>query len=125
MADSHAAPVQHDTPDHHGPTIQAYMVVFGALCGFTLISFVANYFATVQHSISAQTSMAIILGVAVCKATLVCMYFMHLKFEWGQLYFIIVPVGILAVMMMIVLMPDIVVGPQEDNAAAAELTEKQ
>jgi caa(3)-type oxidase subunit IV len=119
--------VQHDTPDHHGPTIRAYLVVFGALCGFTLISFVANYFATVAHTITPKTSMAIIMAVAVCKATLVCMYFMHLKFEWGQLYFLIVPVGILAVMMMIVLMPDIVVGPQDDNAstAAAAQAEKQ
>jgi cytochrome c oxidase subunit 4 len=55
-------------------------------------------------------SFALILGVAVVKATLVGMYFMHLKLDWGRLYFLIVPAFILGTMMMIVLMPDIVLG---------------
>jgi caa(3)-type oxidase subunit IV len=46
--------------------------------------------------------------VAVCKAVLVGMFFMHLKYDWGKLYFIIVPISILGLMMMIVLLPDIV-----------------
>ena len=50
----------------------------------------------------------LILGVAVFKATLVGMYFMHLKFDWGKLYFMIFPAFILGVMMMMVLLPDIV-----------------
>jgi caa(3)-type oxidase subunit IV len=54
----------------------------------------------------AMLGMAIILVVAVCKATLVTMYFMHLKYDWGKLFFIIVPVCIMAVMMMVVLSID-------------------
>jgi cytochrome c oxidase subunit IV len=88
---------------HHGPTLQAYLVIFGALCVFTLVSFVVN--ATISKN-SAHAGMAIILGVAVCKAALVGMFFMHLKYEWAKLYFLIIPVAILCVMMIIVLMPD-------------------
>ena len=52
------------------------------------------------------------MGVAVVKAFLVGLIFMHLKYDWGKLYFMIVPVFILGTMMMIVLMPDIVMAWQ-------------
>jgi caa(3)-type oxidase subunit IV len=50
----------------------------------------------------------LILGVAICKAVLVAMFFMHLKFDWARLYFMIIPVMILGTMMVVVLLPDIV-----------------
>jgi hypothetical protein len=79
-----------------------------ALSVCTALSFVAN--AALGQN---QTSMMIILFVAVIKAILVAMIFMHLKFDWGRLYFIIIPVMILTVMMMIVLLPDIVLAWQQ------------
>ena len=95
----------HDIVDGHpGPTVQTYLVIFIALSCFTAVSFLVN----ATFGIGSDTGMAIIMGVAVCKATLVCMFFMHLKYEWMKLYFLIVPVGILGVLMMIVLLPDIV-----------------
>jgi cytochrome c oxidase subunit IV len=104
--------------DHHGPTLQVYYVIFGALCVFTLVSFVVNYMVT-HMGLAAHTGMSIIMAVAVCKATLVGMFFMHLKYEWMKLYFLIVPVAVLCVMMIIVLMPDGVVGwPSEPVPAA-------
>ena len=36
------------------------------------------------------------------------MYFMHLKYDWDKLYFLVFPVVILTVMMVIVLLPDTV-----------------
>ena len=90
--------------DTHGPTLNTYLVIFGALCVFTAVSFIVN----VALGIGSPTGMAIIMGVAVVKATLVAMFFMHLKFEWFKLYFLIVPVMILGVMMILVLLPDIV-----------------
>ena len=99
----------HDAAEHHGPTFKTYLIIFGALSVFTLVSFVANAMVYAGQ-LTAYASMAIIMTVAVCKATLVCMYFMHLKYEWSKLYFLIVPVGILAVMMIIVLWPDGVAG---------------
>ena len=95
--------------EHHGPNVPAYLVVFGALSIFTLLSFVFNAMAR-SDTITRNMSFVLILGVAVVKATLVGLYFMHLKFDWGRLYFLIIPAFILGTLMMIVLMPDIVLG---------------
>jgi caa(3)-type oxidase subunit IV len=111
---------KHDIVDGHpGPTVQAYVAIFLVLCVCTAISFAVNAI----FGIGSGTGMAIIMGVAVCKATLVIMFFMHLKYEWLKLYFLIVPVAILGVMMMIVLLPDIVYAwkepvPEPAKAAA-------
>jgi caa(3)-type oxidase subunit IV len=111
---------KHDIVDGHaGPTVQAYVVIFLVLCVCTAISFAVNAI----FGIGSHSGMAIIMAVAVCKATLVCMFFMHLKYEWMKLYFLIVPVAILGVMMMIVLLPDIVFGgshePMPESARTA------
>lgn len=115
MSEPHpSTPVPHHDhtaaqPADHGPSFQAYMYVFYALSVFTAVSFISNYF--VAHKLGlVQLSMWIILGVAVVKATLVAMIFMHLKFDWPKLYCIIIPVCVMGVMMMIVLLPDIVLG---------------
>jgi cytochrome c oxidase subunit IV len=89
---------------HHAPDFQAYMVVFGALCVFTALSFLANLIFGQGH-----TSMYIIMVIAVIKATLVGIIFMHLKTDWPKVYCIIIPVSVMGVMMMIVLLPDIVI----------------
>jgi cytochrome c oxidase subunit IV len=94
---------------HHGPDVKAYLVIFGALSIFTALSFVFNKMARSQ-TITHEMSFVLILGVAVIKATLVGMYFMHAKYDWGRIYFLIIPAFVLATMMMIVLMPDIVLG---------------
>jgi caa(3)-type oxidase subunit IV len=107
--ESHSAPAaDHAAHDHHdGPSMQSYFVVFGALLAFTVVSFIANYFAT-AGTISHFTSFAIILGVAFCKATLVAMYFMHLIVDWNKVFIMIVPALVLGPMLMVVLLPDIV-----------------
>ncbi|MCI0463071.1 MAG: cytochrome C oxidase subunit IV family protein [Gemmataceae bacterium] len=94
----------HGPEGHHGPTMNIYLVVFGALCGFTLISFVVNAI----YGIGSMTGLMIIMLVAVVKATLVTMYFMHVKYDWGKLFFLIIPLMILAMVLMVVLMPDTV-----------------
>src|SRR5438105_1781633 len=90
-------------PPEHSPSFQLYINVFLALCVLTAVSFLANWLLGQGH-----LSMWIILAVAVVKATLVGMIFMHLKFDWSKLYCIIIPVSVMGVMMMIVLLPDIV-----------------
>lgn len=87
----------------HGPSFQTYIAVFTALCICTGLSFLANLLFG-----RGFTSFGIIMIVACIKATLVVMIFMHLKFDWGKLYCIVIPVCVMAVMMMIVLLPDIV-----------------
>ncbi len=101
---------EHDhtgTAEHHAMSPQPYLVVFAALCVFTAVSFFVNYFVRENH-ISVATGFAIILGVAVVKAVLVATYFMHLKWDWGKLYFLIIPAFILAPMSLFALLPDIV-----------------
>ncbi len=90
-----------DNHEHAGPSFQAYMYVFYALCVCTALSFVANFF--LGHNL---TSAGIIMIVAVVKATLVASIFMHLKFDWSKLYCIILPVCIVTVMMVIILSID-------------------
>jgi caa(3)-type oxidase subunit IV len=95
MADTHA---EHA---HAGPSFQAYMFVFGALCVCTALSFIVNLALGENH-----TSASIIMVVAIIKATLVAGIFMHLKFDWGKLYCIILPVCVVTVMMVIILSID-------------------
>ena len=99
----------------HDLRIKAYFTVFIALSIFTAVSFLANE-AVRQGWIGVETSVAIILVVAVIKAFLVGLIFMHLNFDWGKVYFIIVPIGILGIMMMLVFMPDIVIAWQPGQA---------
>jgi caa(3)-type oxidase subunit IV len=102
MTDSHAA-----DPAHAGHGVKPYLVVFGALVIFTLLSFVFNY-AVRSGSITPVMGFTLILAVAICKAVLVATYFMHLLFDWKRVYFIIIPVMIMGCMMIVVLLPDIV-----------------
>ena len=97
----------HHAGEEHGELFRAYMVVAAALGGFTISSFVVNYLVR-QGSLSTFMGFALILGVAVVKATLVGLYFMHLKWDWGKLFFMIIPAFILGAMMMMVLLPDTV-----------------
>jgi caa(3)-type oxidase subunit IV len=98
----------------HDMRVKAYFSVFIALSVFTLVSFLANE-AVRQGWIGATTSFVIILGVAIIKAFLVGLIFMHLNFDWNRVYFIIVPISILGVMMMLVFLPDIVIAWQNSQ----------
>jgi caa(3)-type oxidase subunit IV len=101
----------HDPHAHAGINVKTYFVIFGALAIFTAVSFLVNFgehHPEENPLISIYVGFVLILGVAVCKAVLVATYFMHLKIDWFRLYFVIVPVMLLAVMMIIVLLPDIV-----------------
>jgi caa(3)-type oxidase subunit IV len=88
-----------------GPNLNTYLGIFAVLSVCTLMSFLVNHFLGQNH-----TSMGIIMLISVVKAVCVAMIFMHLKFDWSRVYFLIVPVMILGVMMMLVLLPDIVLG---------------
>lgn len=98
---------------HAGPTSATYLGVFAVLAVCTLLSFLVNM---VFHGEWIYVAAGIILLVAVVKATFVAMYFMHLKFDWSRLYFLVFPVLILVVMMLLVFLPDAVVNPHRDPA---------
>lgn len=92
----------------HGNVLKSYLVVFVALCIFTAVSFLVNY-AVIHDHMGVMAGFVVILGVAVVKALLVASYFMHLKWDWNRLYFLIVPVCVLAPMLVLALLPDIVI----------------
>jgi cytochrome c oxidase subunit IV len=102
------------------------MIVAAALAIFTSVSFIVNSFVR-DHVIEPHVGFTIILGVAVCKALLVGAVFMHLRWEWGKLYFMIVPAFILGTMMMMVLMPDAVISwvRESQEAPAIHKAEQQ
>ncbi len=104
MADTHGQ------GDHgHGNVFRQYMIVAGALAVCTAASFVVNQFVA-----NKDLAFVLILLVACLKAALVGYIFMHLKWDWSLLYFLIVPVSILGVMMMVVLLPDVFFGIYHD-----------
>src|SRR5437870_6259636 len=90
---------QHD--EHAGPSFQTYLYVFYALCVCTALSFLFNL--VLGHGFSAAS---LIMIVAIIKASLVASIFMHLKFDFGKLYCIILPVCVVTVMMVIILSID-------------------
>src|SRR5262245_57619626 len=109
---SSTPPAEHPSEDHaphdpHGYDVHAshipdstFVKVFGALCVFTLVSFLAN-----QIFGTGVLSFLIIGTVAVCKALLVVVFFMHLKLDWKKLFVFIVPIMVLAPMIVAVLYP--------------------
>ena len=74
---------------------------------FAILALAGSIFY-IAHHIAAMTGFIIILSVAVVKALLVCAYFMHLKWDWSRLYFVIIPALVLAPMLVFALTPDLV-----------------
>ena len=100
----------HDSGGHDEAALfKAYIKIFIILCVFTAVSFGVNELVR-AHVISAMVSLTIIMTVAVIKAGCVAYVFMHLKWDWGKVYCIMIPVVIMCVMLIIVLMPDGVLG---------------
>ncbi len=110
----------HHDESHSAAVFKAYMVVAVALSIFTASSFFFNWLAR-HGTIGHYTSFVLILGVAVVKAMLVAIIFMHLKWDWKLLYYLIIPSFILGAMMMMVLMPDILLGSMHDQQAEIEI----
>jgi len=104
MSNHDSSPVSEDQHAHeHHSHSGTYFLVFCALCVFTLMSILADYY---QFS-NKNLLRAIILAVASSKAMCVMMYFMHLKFEGAWKYLLLAPTFILAFTIPFALMPDV------------------
>jgi caa(3)-type oxidase subunit IV len=103
--DAHGTEAAH--AEHHEAHISdaTFLKVFGGLLIFTALTFAANQFLGEKAKLIA---FLIIGTIAICKALLVVVYFMHLVLDWKKLFLFIVPVMILAPLIVIVLWPDIV-----------------
>jgi len=118
MSDAHAA-APHGHESHAGPRFQDYMRTFYALMFLTIASYVV--YLTMGHGLGAA---GIILVLAVIKASLVVMVFMHLWFDWWKVYGIIIPVMILVVMATLIFLPDHVIVWRHQAAADEVATEQ-
>ncbi|HMP03879.1 MAG TPA: cytochrome C oxidase subunit IV family protein [Gemmatales bacterium] len=97
QADSHGG-------EHHGDMDAIYYKVFGALVVCTAVSFIT---VSPLWFLGATTGHTLVMLVAVVKALLVAMFFMHLKYDWNKLYFMFVPTLTIATLLPCVLLPDI------------------
>jgi cytochrome c oxidase subunit IV len=105
---------------HEGMTVKPYLVIFLALAVFTAVSFLVNSAEKPdgvfgRAVIETGTGFAIILAVAVLKALLVALFFMHLVMDWRRVYFIIVPALVLATALVLALWPDMVLAWQSTS----------
>ena len=89
--------------EHHESHSAAYFRVFIALCGFTVISIVAD----LVHIHDKRVLGVIVFAVAIAKALCVMMFFMHLKFEKAWKYLLLAPTLIIALALPVALRPDI------------------
>lgn len=111
---------QHSHSEAHDHPHVNYMKIFWILLGMT----VAEYF----YAMVTQDHFALLviglMSMALFKATLVGLYFMHVKMEGKWVYAMIVPACVLAVLVLVALIPDIAVGratedfsePEDDSA---------
>lgn len=104
----------------HGATLGSYLTIAAALAVCTASSFVVNQLVD-GKSLTPVAGFVLILGVALIKAFLVALVFMHLKWDWGLLYFLIIPTLILSVMMMTVLLPDGLIAPRRAAHEASQI----
>lgn len=76
----------HDTHDaheshHHISPVSLYWGVWGALMVLTVITVLAYYIPLWLNLNLGAANVVIAMAIATTKATLVCLYFMHLKYD--------------------------------------------
>jgi cytochrome c oxidase subunit 4 len=83
--DASISPQEHHPEEHHGPTVKMYWAIFGALCVLTVATVLAAKvdFAQVigNEQLGGFINNLVALGIAVTKASLVVLFFMHVKYE--------------------------------------------
>lgn len=70
---------------HHGPTVKMYVAIFLALCVLTVVTVLAARldFAKIlgNQQMGDLVNNVVALGIAFTKASLVVLFFMHVKYE--------------------------------------------
>ncbi len=119
MSDSHAVTADsapHESAEEHESHVGTYIKVFIALAVLTAV----EYF---YASIFKDSFGVLILGLmvlALVKAGMVGLYFMHLKFEGRWVYGMLVPACCLAIILILALYPDVTLHPGTDAPEGSE-----
>src|SRR4051794_34479699 len=112
----------HDKEMAVEPHTSQYMKVFVALLIFTIMEYC---YAKYLH-VAFFTLVAGLMSMAIIKATLVGLYFMHLKFEGKWVYGMLIPAGILAMVLTFALVPDVAMQPvSEENIDREEVEQSE
>ncbi len=91
--------------DHHG-SIGTYIAVFVALCVLTGASFF-TYTDAWRNVLSKEAGWTFMMAVSCCKALLVILFFMHLKYEASWKYVLTIPAGLMSIFLVLMLVPDV------------------
>ena len=81
-----------------------YVLIFVYLVVLTAASFITVF---VHGTLGTGGVLSFILAVALCKASLVALFFMHLKFEGAWKYVLLVPPALLAMVLVLAIIPDV------------------
>src|SRR3954468_2602546 len=97
-----------------------YWKVFAALLILTLM----EYFYAKLMQVSFFTPVLGLMTMALIKASLVGIYFMHLKCEGKWVYSMLIPAGILAMVLTFALAPDVAMQPVSEETLDREEVEE-
>lgn len=84
---------------HQGPS---YYLIFAALVVLTVITVAVSYV-----EMSPAMGLIVAMAIASLKATLVALFFMHLKFEIKPIYIVVGVPLVLTAILVLALLPDI------------------
>ena len=96
----------HDTQHHEPHDTRVYWYVFFALFVLTGASFFTYSEYWPFHDTPA-VGWAFMMAVSVTKATLVMLFFMHLKYEANWKYVLTIPATVMALFLIVALVPDV------------------
>jgi cytochrome c oxidase subunit IV len=122
MTEAHA-PRMNEPEEPHGHTEPTphhtinYYYIFFALVILTIVTVLVAF-----HRFESEVvNLLLALLVASVKATLVAMFFMHLKFEGKLIYLIFFVPLVLCVLMIVALIPDIIMTEPGSNSSSLHL----
>jgi cytochrome c oxidase subunit 4 len=93
--------------DHGEHGITKYLYVFGALCVLTTMSFLTYSDFWPESLSDPHVKWLFMMAVSCCKAMLVVLFFMHVKYEANWKYVLTIPASIMAVFLALALIPDV------------------
>jgi cytochrome c oxidase subunit 4 len=108
-----ANPTSREPEEPHGVTAAAphhkinYFAIFAALVILTIVTVCVAFYRFENETVN----LLLALLIASIKATLVAMFFMHLKFEGKLIYVIFCVPLVLCVLLIVALIPDVMHGP--------------
>lgn len=108
---------EHSGHDAHPPV--PYFKIFATLLIFTAITILASFLDLRNYGLDKWANVLLAMGIATFKASLVMLFFMHLKYEKRPIVVIAMIPFVLAGVLVFALFPDVVNGQYHQNEAAA------